>query len=158
MRRVLVAMTVVAIGVLSSGLAGQARVITNVSEPLAAIVFVPCANGGAGDFIDLSGNLHILMTFTINANAVSGVVHFQPQDVRGYGEESGDIYEGTGVTRQHFAASLTGGRAETSFVNNFLIVGRGGAVDYRVHTTSHLVITATGAVAGVIDDVKVGCS
>jgi uncharacterized protein YdaL len=41
-------------------------------------VFVPCAAGGAGELVDLSGPLHTLITFTINRNNVSGMAHFQP--------------------------------------------------------------------------------
>ena len=41
-------------------------------------VSVPCANGGAGDTVTLNGQLHVLITFTINRNHVSGTSHFQP--------------------------------------------------------------------------------
>jgi hypothetical protein len=34
-------------------------------------IFVPCAAGGAGELVDLSGPLHTLITFTINGNNVS---------------------------------------------------------------------------------------
>lgn len=157
MLRVLAATAVVAIGLLSGGPAGQAGVIANLSEPFAATVFVPCADGGTGDFIDLSGNLHVLMTLTVNAETVSGVVHFQPQGVSGFSEQGGDVYEGTGVTREHFTTSLVNERAETSFVNSFQIIGRGGAANFRVHATSHVRIAANGDVAGAVDNVKVDC-
>src|SRR5436305_13448528 len=62
-------------------------------------VFVPCAAGGAGELVDLSGPLHTLITFTINGNNVTGTAHFQPQGLPGPGETTGDQYQATAGTR-----------------------------------------------------------
>jgi hypothetical protein len=48
-------------------------------------VFIPCAAGGAGEVVDLSGPLHTLVSMTINGNNVSGYFHFQPQGIVGVG-------------------------------------------------------------------------
>ena len=57
-------------------------------------IFVPCADGGVGETVDLSGPLHTLISFTINGDNVSGKMHFQPQDISGTGETTGDKYSG----------------------------------------------------------------
>ena len=64
----------------------NAGVVENLSAPFSLSVFVPCAAGGAGEIVDLSGSLHTLITFTINSNNFSEVLHFQPQGVSGTGE------------------------------------------------------------------------
>src|SRR5215216_4074451 len=65
-------------------------------------VFIPCANAGAGEFVVLTGTLHVLTTFTINGNNVRGKSHFQPQGISGVGLTTGDKYHATGVTQDEF--------------------------------------------------------
>jgi uncharacterized protein YdaL len=49
--------------------ANAAKQVNDVSD-ISLTVFVPCAAGGAGEVVDLSGPLHTLITFTINGNNV----------------------------------------------------------------------------------------
>src|SRR5439155_348210 len=70
--------------------ANAAKQINDMSD-INLTVFVPCAAGGAGEIVDLSGPLHTLITFTINGNNVSGKAHFQPQGIVGSGETIGAI-------------------------------------------------------------------
>jgi hypothetical protein len=101
--------TLASIGVVLAVLAApvQAAVVVNESIDLNLVVFVPCANGGAGELVDLDGPLHILITFNINGNNVSGKAHFQPQGISGVGLDTGDKYQATGVTQDHFKGSFT---------------------------------------------------
>lgn len=80
----------------------HAEVVENESIDLNLVQFVPCANGGIGELVDLNGSLHILITFTINGNTISGKTHLQPQGISGVGLDTGDKYQGTGVTQDHF--------------------------------------------------------
>ncbi len=41
--------------------------------------FVYCANNGAGEVVELSGPLHILVISNINNQRISGFTHYQPQ-------------------------------------------------------------------------------
>src|SRR5690349_18622133 len=59
------------------------------SFPLALEVFVPCAAGGAGELVALSGSLHEVLHLTINGNLFSIAMHDQPQGVKGIGETTG---------------------------------------------------------------------
>ena len=47
-----------------------AAVTTNTSEPFNQILNVPCANGGAGEDVQFSGDLHVLFLITVNRAAV----------------------------------------------------------------------------------------
>ncbi|HYO47772.1 MAG TPA: hypothetical protein VEY33_13895, partial [Gemmatimonadota bacterium] len=73
---------------------------TNFIFPVDILAFVPCADGGAGEFVELSGNLHDLTHLTINGNRFVLKVHTQPQGIRGVGLSTGDRYRGTGVTQE----------------------------------------------------------
>jgi hypothetical protein len=142
---------------LSAVAASQAAVTTNVKVPFAQIEFVPCANGGAGELVLVEGTLHILTTFTINDNHVSGKIHFQPQGATGTGLVTGDTYRATGVTQEEFSDNLTNGQFEDTFINNFRIIGPGPDNNLLVHQTVHITINANGDVTAVVDNTSVEC-
>jgi hypothetical protein len=135
----------------------DAAVEANSSAEIALEVFVPCAAGGFGEIVDLSGRLHTLITFTINGNEMSGLAHFQPQGLGGTGETTGTRYRGTGVTKMSFAGSLQNGQFNTTFVNNFRIVGQGPGNNFLVHETAHITINADGKLTANHDNLSVEC-
>src|SRR3989442_10493065 len=66
--------------------AGAITSTTNLEVPLAISVLVPCANGGAGEVVDVSGTLHVLLHFTLSdSGRVTLKEHFQPQGASGVG-------------------------------------------------------------------------
>jgi hypothetical protein len=135
----------------------SADVVVNDKTDISLTVFIPCAAGGAGEVVDLSGPLHTLISFTINGNNVSGKFHFQPQGISGTGETTGDKYQGTGVTQLSFKSSLQSGQANFTFVNNFRIIGQGSGNNFLVHETLHFTINANGAVTVFHDNFSVDC-
>jgi hypothetical protein len=135
----------------------SAAVVVNDKTDISLTVFIPCAVGGTGEVVDLSGPLHTLISFTINNNNVSGDFHFQPQGISGTGETTGDKYQATGITRESFKASLQNGQANFTFVNNFRIIGQGPGNNFLVHETLHLTINANGTVTVFHDNFSVDC-
>jgi hypothetical protein len=120
--------------------------------------FVPCAAGGAGELVDLTGPLHTLITFTINGNNVSGMAHFQPQGILGVGETTGDKYQGTGVTKDTgFKGSFQNGQFTQTFVNNFRIIGSGAGNNFLGHEEAHVTFNANGTVTVVHDNLSAEC-
>ena len=149
---VLVAMTI--IGAQSV----KADVTQNISVPLDGFsVFIPCANNGAGELVIFQGNLHILLSFTINNNRVSGKDHFQPQGLTGTGSVTGDKYQATGVTQSMFSGSLVNGQYQSTYVNNFRIIGQGPGNNYLVHEIAHITINANGVATVFFDSLSVDC-
>jgi hypothetical protein len=135
----------------------QAEVVVNESIDVEFPAFVPCANGGNGEVVDLKGRLHILITLNINKNRISGKTHFQPQGLSGYGSITGVKYQGVGVTQSHFSGSLEGGQFNRTFVNNFRIIGQGPGNNYLVHQNFHLTVNANGEVSTAHDNFKIDC-
>jgi len=135
----------------------NAAVQVNTTTDISLQVFVPCAAGGAGEIVDLSGPLHVLLSFTINGNNVSGVQHFQPQGISGTGETTGAKYQATGVTSTTFQLSLQNGQASETFINRFDIIGPGPGNNFRVHETAHITFNADGTVTANFDDFSVEC-
>lgn len=141
----------------SAILPANAAVEENDTTDISISVFIPCAAGGAGEVVDLTGPLHTVITFTINGNNVSGFFHFQPQGISGTGETTGEKYQATGVTQQSFKSSLQNGQANLTFVNNFRIIGQGPGNNYLVHETMHFTINANGTVTVFFDNLSVEC-
>ena len=135
----------------------NAAITVNESNPIVLSFFVPCAAGGAGEIVDLSGNLHTLITETINGNNVSGVMHFQPQSVSGTGETTGLKYQATGVTQTSFKMSFQNGQANMTFVNRFDVIGQGPGNNFTVHETAHITFNADGTVTVFFDNFSVEC-
>jgi hypothetical protein len=157
MGRALIVASLAAAVLLASTATAQAEVVQNTSESIQAVVWVPCANGGVGEFVDLSGTLHVLRKLTEGSDSVSATEHFQPQGVRGVGESTGAVYEGTGVTRTGFTFSLHDGSGEQSYDNTFQLIGHGTAANFRVRQHRHLKLDANGQVTVNVDTTTVDC-
>lgn len=120
-------------------------------------VFVPCAAGGAGEMVDLSGPLHTLISMTFSENTVSGFFHFQPEGIIGTGETTGAQYHATGITRQSFKLALQNAQANAAFVNNFRIIGPGPGNNLLIHETFHITTNANGTTTVFHDNFSVDC-
>jgi len=134
-----------------------AEVTTNVSIPVSIPVFIPCAAGGAGETVTLSGDLHILTSITINSNTLHLTQHFQPQGITGVGSVTGDKYQGTGVTRADLNVNGVIFPFNTTTVNNFRIIGQGPGNNFLVHVNVHTTVNANGDVTATVDNFSLEC-
>ena len=130
---------------------------TNAEIPIDLFVFVPCANGGAGELIVVSGPLHFLFQVTIsNTGNVLVDAHFKPEGVSGTGFTTGDKYQATGITRSTDTFS-TPFPITSTFVNNFYMIGQGPDNNFKVHETLHYTINANGELTAFADNFSVTC-
>ena len=130
---------------------------TNFTMPIDLLVFVPCANGGAGELIEVVGPLHVLSQLTIsNTGRLLVYDHFQPQGISGTGFVTGAKYQGTGITQ--FKNTFGGPFPITfTFVNNFYMIGQGPKNNFKVHETFHFTINANGEQTALVDNFRVTC-
>ncbi len=157
MRRSLTALIAVIAFLAAASPAAASPVVhqqVNQQIPLAGFqVAVPCT----GDTITFTqGYLHDMFGITINGNHISITTHDQPHNLKGT-DTSGRSYEGVGVTREHDSGSLTGNQFEFTMVNNFNMVGKGGAPSYRTHETTHVTVRPDGTVTAAHDKLRVTC-
>src|SRR5215813_14493898 len=150
-------MSLVVLLFLLSGLPTNAAVDTNMSFPVTISVFIPCAAGGVGEVVTLNGNLHVLISTTVNGNHISSDMHFQPQGITGVGSVSGDKYQGTGITRFSFEADVAGFPFIQTMVNNFKIIGQGSDDKFLVHENLHVTVNANGTVTASVDNFSAEC-
>jgi len=127
----------------------RAEVITNAKVPFSLGVFIPCVP----EVVVLTGELHILTAQEVDSDGGIHVkTHFQPQGISGVGSVTGDKYQGTGGTQEHFNIHSSPA-IEDTFVNNFRIIGQGSGNNFLVHTTFHVTINAEGVItADVLND------
>jgi hypothetical protein len=125
------------------------------SFPVDLFVYVPCANGGTGEYVELTGSLHQVFTVTLNADGgvlMSSIVH--PQGISGTGFTTGDKYQGTGETRSTFTSKVG---YESMFVNNFKIIGQGPGNNFLIHETFHVTVNPNGTLTAYVDNFSVVC-
>jgi hypothetical protein len=133
----------------------HAAVQTNVKVPVNIGVFIPCAADGAGEVVFLTGNLHVLLRFTMDqAGGIHATSHFQPQGISGNGQTTGDKYQGTGVTQDEFNAKVG---VEETLINNFRIVGQGPGNNVLIHENIHITFNANGVPTASVDNFSVDC-
>jgi hypothetical protein len=118
--------------------------------------FVPCANGGAGEDVFLSGDIHIVVHVTFDG---SGGAHFDeihnPQGVSGIGLTTGAMYRGVGGS-PFDASNVRVGEEHTS-VANIMLIGQGPGNNLVLHTTFHITILANGTATSFHDNFRMEC-
>ncbi len=137
----------------------SANAASSVKVPFAQGVFVSCADGGLGEFLIISGTLHIVSHTSFDNNGgFHDKFHFQPLNTKGTGPVTGDTYRGVGVTQQTLNISGDGLPFEFTFVNNFRMIGTGkGAVSFHVHETFHVTINNNGVPTAQVAKTRITC-
>ena len=130
----------------------------NAQVPFTVPAFVPCANGGVGEFVLLEGDLNILVHLTISdAGTVSMETHAQPMGISGTGLVTGDKYQGTGVSLAHVSIGPGGLPFEDTLIENFRVIGQGPDNNLLVHQTLHITVNENGDVTAEVTNISVEC-
>jgi hypothetical protein len=151
--KIITRLILIALLVLSTS--GFAAVSTSI--PFSGTALVPCAAGGAGETVALSGELHVVVSTVINGDRVHVMETDNPQDITGVGLTTGDRYQGAGVTR--FDSNFTGVMFPVAFtlVDAFHIIGAGPNNNFVVHETEHVTVNADNTVVVMFDNLSVTC-
>src|SRR5262249_43600867 len=137
----------VVFGALASVTAAQAgnTTITNTRTPIDFIQLVPCAAGGAGELVHVTGDLHLVTRVTINGNHVGVTEHDNFQGV-GTGLTTGDTYQGGSAATDTSNDNLNNGQFELTFADSFHLNGQGSASNLTIHVVEHFTMNANGDV------------
>jgi hypothetical protein len=123
---------------------------------LAVTRFVPCANGGVGEDVSLSGDIHVVFHVTLDGSGGAHVdeIH-NPQGVKGTGLITGATYQGVGGSPLDASNVRVG--EEHSSVRNMLIIGQGPGNNFMLHENFHITVLADGTVTSVHDNFTSEC-
>jgi hypothetical protein len=126
-----------------------------VIRPINIVAFVPCANGGLGEHVSLTGSLHTVYHVTLDgAGGYHLVAITQTQGVSGVGLTTGDTYQGTEVTQNETDAQVG---FEHTFTNSFLLIGQGPDNNYLFHWTLHFTENPDGTMTTFVDNFHFEC-
>lgn len=120
--------------------------------------FVPCANGGSGEWVWFSGTVHHQGHTTTNENRViTNFVSLQPHGVTGLGQITGDVYHLVGTSRVSQSVELNGGASTLTFINNLSMIARGPGNDLHVHQNIHITVNANGEASTQVRHSNIEC-
>jgi hypothetical protein len=159
MKRILVLLTLAIAGMITGVSAAQAEVVTNetVSSPYAYVGFVSCANGGAGEYMTGTIDVHNLITSTVNGNVDTWQFQFQPHGSL-VGRITGDTYQLTGLTRGTYTDSLQDDHRTLTYVSSYQLIGPGPDNNLIVREIAHITINDDDQVVIDHDDWSVECN
>jgi hypothetical protein len=150
------ALTLVLILTLTGGgFASSDRSVDSLIVPMDLNAYIPCAAGGTGEQVLLTGNLHIVISWI---SEQSGGYHFimhQYQGVSGYGSKTGDKYQLTGGNRM--VSNALRGPTVFTYTNTFNIIGQGPGNNAMLHVTYHLSSNEAGEITAWVDRLSVDC-
>ena len=154
MKRILVLLATT-VAMAASVSAAQAVVVRNETVSYSYSGFVQCANGGAGELLTGTIDVHNLATSTVNGNVESSQFQFQPRGTL-VGRITGDAYQLTGVTRGSSIEGLQSGEHTLTYVNSYQLIGPGAGNNLLVREVAH-VITIGDEVVVQHDNFTIEC-
>jgi hypothetical protein len=138
----------------------KSTVLNQISEvvPFAGTVFVPCANGGAGEDVAITGTGQLDITESLDGN---GGYHyrysFMPLESGGVGQETGDQYNSAGgMERQVVHVGQAGFPVNTNFTANYNYHGPNSNV--RMKALVHFTYNANGVLISDFNYQEIICN
>jgi hypothetical protein len=126
------------------------------TAPYEADTSIPCALGGQGEEIHLSGTLRTVLHTTFDANGGSVyILNLQSQDITGVGSISGDTYRQVGTGR--FSVSFHGIPTNLTGLLTAQLIGPGPDNNLLTHKIIHIAVNANGEVTADVFNSSVEC-
>jgi len=144
------------VGMLAAVGAAQANVITNQRVPIAFSAFVPCANGGAGEMLTGTIDVHDLTTSTVNGNNDSWQFLFEAHGVL-VGAATADRYRLSSIEHGSYTNSLGTDHSTLTYVHRYRLIGPGPGNNLVVRETAHVTIDADENAVVQHDDFRIDC-
>ena len=123
---------------------------STVAIPFENTVFVPCANGGAGEDVLVTGKFNLVYQMTWTDHDFTMVYHDNDHQVKGVGLSSGETFTGSGGTNGTFMGAWVNSQWVGNFVERTKIVGKNTV--FTIIQKLHLIVTPDGNV--VVNNVE----
>jgi hypothetical protein len=156
MKRILMLLALTATAVLATATAAQAQNVTNTTASFGYAGWVPCANGGAGELVTGTIEMHDLVTSTVNETVDASQFMSAPRGSL-VGQTTGDTYRLSGVTRGTYVELVQSDRDVATYINRYRLIGPGAGNDLTVRETTHITRAGDDVVARH-DDFAIECA
>jgi hypothetical protein len=139
-------------------LAGGAPVVTNEVVPISGTSEVPCANGGAGEVVAFSGEMHMLVGQVPNEDGgITLIWNQNAMGITGVGLTTGTQYRVAGM--HHGTQTVQASGAGTiSTIDNMLFVAAGPGNTLRAHVVEQVRIEPDGTTVILVSIADVTCN
>ena len=128
-----------------------------VSEPYASTLFIPCANGGAGEDVSLTGTVKIVRQETSNSQRFTYTLHVHTEGITGVGLSTGDTFKAIGGSQAAVTGTIEyGGQYSATYTQQMRFTGQG--ISFVVKYKFHVTITSNGETSTRIDEEKIECN
>lgn len=127
----------------------------NTAVPFENTLFVPCANGGAGENVALTGKTSFVYEMAWTDHGFTMIYHDNSHEVTGVGLSSGETFTGSGGTEGVVMGSWVNNQWMGDMVRQMRIIGENTV--FRVNYKLHLIVTPDGNVVVNIREQTVDC-
>jgi hypothetical protein len=125
--------------------------------PYASTLFIPCANGGAGEDVTLTGTIKIVRQEMYNNQRFTFILHAVPQGVTGVGLSTGDNFTAIGGSQETVTGTIEyGGQYSATYIQQMRFTGQG--ISFIVKYKFHVTVTSNGEISTRIDEEKIECN
>jgi hypothetical protein len=118
-------------------------------------IFVPCANGGAGEWVHVTGSTHIVYTISWTDYGFTYGYHANTYQIKGVGLTSGETFIGSGNTEGQVLGAWVNEQWLSTFVDQLRLIGQN--TSFTVRTTYHVTVNPDGDVEVNQHDHEVIC-
>ncbi len=133
----------------------KAEKVYNIRFPVYFTDFNPCANNGAGEDIEFSGDLHVRWSITVDSDGgFHGSVTENYQGVGGVGLTTGAKYRSTAAVTE----TMNGKVGENyTLVVGIRYIGQGSGNNFVTTIKQHYTVNANGEITSYIDESSIEC-
>jgi hypothetical protein len=126
------------------------------SVPFESNVYVPCANGGTGEYVALSGFTNFIYQIQWNNNGFTMVYHDNVHQLTGVGVSSGETFVASGGTNGTVMGSWVSDQWVGTTTSKVKVVGP--TTNFTVTYKDRITIKRDGTVAVEIVEITVACN
>lgn len=118
--------------------------------------FVPCANGGAGENVVLTGFINYIYQLSWTDSGFTMVYHDNAHQVTGTGVSSGELFVGSGGTNGIVRGSWVNGQWIGTTIGQLRIIGRN--TNFDITYKYHITVTQDGTVVVETEELATECN
>lgn len=124
--------------------------------PFEKTLYVPCANGGAGEPVQFRGYLNFVYQIEYHETGFTLAYHENMQNVTGTGTISGQAFVASGSTHGNVSGSWNNQQWNSTMIRQMRVIRPG--LQYTVKYRYHITVLANGTVTVNMLDQEIDCS